>query len=585
MNRRRPKQSVFLLLIALFMIVVLSIYLLGFGLYQWGYNMTTDEITQSMRARTDFFINTLESEIQRIRQVHQECLHDDNLYYYVNASGIMRKYEDVTNLLNIQKRLELVYDSSAYISDVKLWMPRLPHMISASKGVEPGEDAWRDLIDAPVIASEAGLSIYEGRLYLVSTYPIGRGVHDTTPLYVLCIELSGEKIVEDMMSFNTYPEAGTQLRIPERDLRMLAGRDIGIATDVPSVPEKAIQKGYKAENGEKYLLINVVSKYLGMDMYTYVSESVIYGSLERYRIMFIVFTIVACGMVALYFRLAKRLVNEPLKKLVNALSWVEKGDLHVQIAHDKDDEFSYVYTAFNQMVASLENMMEINYRQRMLMREAELKQLQAQINPHFLHNSFFILYRMVKDEDYENLSDFLIYLSDYYRYITRDGSKEVSLGEEDKHARQYVQIQLVRFKKRISAEFALLPSEYLGIRVPRLILQPLLENVFNHGLKDVASDGRLRVWHEAQDGRLYIHVEDNGAGMDAQQLAALQIKLDGPVDEGEEVTGIINIHQRLRIMFGQEYGLQIRAPKTGGARFSLVIPANGNSGGQAWKGE
>lgn len=106
---------------------------------------------------------------------------------------------------------------------------------------------------------------------------------------------------------------------------------------------------------------------------------------------------------------------------------MEKGNLSVRIREKRKDEFGYVYVAFNQMAESLQNQMEINYRQKLLMQQAELKHLQSQINPHFLYNSFFTLYRMGKDEDYESIVEFSSYLSEYYRYITKNSQKEVFL--------------------------------------------------------------------------------------------------------------------------------------------------------------
>ena len=119
------------------------------------------------------------------------------------------------------------------------------------------------------------------------------------------------------------------------------------------------------------------------------------------------------------------------------------------------------------------------------MQNIELKQLQSQINPHFLYNSFFNIYRLAKDEDYENLTCFTQYLGSYYQYITRSASDEVSLLDEYNHAKTYCNIQQMRFHNRLELKMAPLPEAFAGYRVPRLIMQPIIENAFEHGLKTV----------------------------------------------------------------------------------------------------
>lgn len=573
--RKRPRRSVFMVLVTLFAVVMLPMYLLGYGIYQWGYQMTTDEITQSIYTRASFFTNTLEEEIQRIRTVHQECLNDSDLYYYINALSIMGSYEKLTGLLNIVKRLELVHNSSAYIEDVKLWMPRASRMATSSRGVESMAGDWRGLMDAPVISPGTGLRVYEGELYFCSPYPSGINYEEHVPQYVLAVQLSNDKITEELMSFNLYPEAGTLLQSGNEDFRLMTGEDIGITGEELPAGEQFSVGTHRVQGGEEYLLLSHESTELNMRMHTYISRRTLYGGLDTYRNLFVVFTVAVCLLILTYIWFSRRLISQPVRRLVDSLREVENGRLDVRIDHRTNDEFGYLYASFNQMAESLENLFEINYQQRVLAQEAELRQLQAQINPHFLHNSFFILYRIAKDGDYENISEFLTYLSDYYRYITRNASMEVDMEAEDGHARRYVQIQLVRFKKRISATFAPLPEKYRRLKVPRLILQPLLENAFNHGLKDTAADGVLEVWYEERRGKFLVFVEDNGTGMRQEEIEKLREKLLQADDFLVERSGVVNIHQRLRIRFGPDYGLQVEKREQGGTRFIMVLPGIG----------
>jgi two-component system sensor histidine kinase YesM len=221
-------------------------------------------------------------------------------------------------------------------------------------------------------------------------------------------------------------------------------------------------------------------------------------------------------------------------------------------------------------------MIELNYRSRLLAQQAELRQLQAQINPHFLYNSFFTLYCMAKEEDYEHMTDFLSYLADYYRYITPNNLEDVPLGDEKSHAQHYAQIQMLRFKRRIKVEFGELPESWASVRVPRLILQPLLENAFSHSLKDIPSGGFLKTEFLPADNGLLVRVADNGSGIRGEELEDILRKLEAaenPEPEDEtDFSGLLNIHKKLRLKFGPPYGLRIRPGDAGGVIQELLLP-------------
>lgn len=571
MRKRKFNRSVFLILLCIFIAVITPMYILCYGIYQWGKNLTTNEITHSLNSHSLFFITTLEDEIDRIKQQQYECLNDESLFYLANAWGIMSKFEQVNYMLSAQKRLQQLYNSSAYIANVNLWIPNLNRTISAKRGVDTITNEWERILAAEPDASPARIVYLDNELYILSAYPNVSVSLDSTPLYILVVKLSSDNIRKQMMSFNMYEKGGVVLSNSDQNYQSVVGNDIGL--DMQIFEKNMEDKTFRGSDGQKYILVNNYSDYLNMDLSSYVSERLIYSDLYHYRNLFMLFTGVAFVMVTAYLVSANMFVNRPIKLLVKSLVKVEQGELDVRIQHKSNDEFGYLYSAFNRMLDSLEEMIEQNYRQRMLTQDAELRQLQSQINPHFLYNSFFILYRMAKDEDYENITEFLTYLSDYYRYITRNALVEVPLADEMNHAQKYAQIQFIRFRKRLSIDFEDLPRQFNNLMVPRLILQPLLENAFNHGLKDVASGGLLKVSFEENADKLVIKVEDNGEGVGEEELLHLQQRIEQTGDM-EETTGLVNINKRLQLKFGKEYGLRLVQPDTGGMCAELLLPLN-----------
>lgn len=235
------------------------------------------------------------------------------------------------------------------------------------------------------------------------------------------------------------------------------------------------------------------------------------------------------------------------------------------IDHDKKDEFGYLYTRFNHMLVKLKTLIDQDYKQKMMMQRSELKQLQSQINPHFLYNSFFILNSLAKIGDVDRIEQFTIMLGEYFRFITRNSDDLVPLSEETKHSRVYTEIQELRFSRRILVHFDELPKEIAALKVPRLIIQPIIENAYEHSLEKKDENGLLHVTFQKLQDEVLIIVEDNGDHLSEDQLRTLQQSLER-INESSEMTGIINIHRRLMLTFGENSGLKLSRSELGGFR-------------------
>jgi two-component system sensor histidine kinase YesM len=266
-------------------------------------------------------------------------------------------------------------------------------------------------------------------------------------------------------------------------------------------------------------------------------------------------------------------------KLVDAFKEVEQGNLDISADHRGSDEFAYLFRGFNSMVNQLKRLIDQVLKQKILAQRSELKQLQSQINPHFLYNSFFILHGMVLQRDYENLEKFSRQLGSYYQFLTRSTSDEIPLQREVEHARTYAEIQARRFRNRIRLEFGDLPEDRHELVVPRLIIQPLLENAFEHGLRNKISDGVVSVRFVSEPERFAISVADNGDEIDEQMIVGMRDLLapDGGTLEAlersgfTEHTGLANVHRRLQLKFGKDSGLRLRLGEAGGLEAELVI--------------
>lgn len=264
-----------------------------------------------------------------------------------------------------------------------------------------------------------------------------------------------------------------------------------------------------------------------------------------------------------------------MKDLVAAFRKVEEGDFYVHLEPKGQNDFGYLYQAFNHMTEELQSSIDKIYNQKMLIQKMELKQLQAQINPHFLYNSYFLLHRLIKKEDYEKAVLLSKEMGNYFRFITRSGRDIVNLEEENGHARIYAQLQGMRFEGRIKVFYEELPEKYKKVQVPRLIIQPILENAFGHGLENKEENGILRIsWGEKTDkNSISVFIEDNGDELSEEELTEMQNTLEEQQKDMElqEVTGLFNINRRLKIFYGSQYGLYFSRSELGGLCVEIRI--------------
>ena len=202
-------------------------------------------------------------------------------------------------------------------------------------------------------------------------------------------------------------------------------------------------------------------------------------------------------------------------------------------------------------------------------KDAEFRALQSQINPHFLYNTLDTLQWKALEYDAFEVADMVNSLSRFFRISLSSGKEFISISDEVEHVRNYLEIQKIRYQNKInySIQEDSLMDQYL---VPKLILQPLVENSIYHGLKPKKQGGNINIGVSLADGYLFIEVVDNGVGMDKKDLKHLRNNLSKSIES--EHYGLYNINERLRVTFGEKYKLEIESKVDCGTRVRLKIP-------------
>ena len=265
-------------------------------------------------------------------------------------------------------------------------------------------------------------------------------------------------------------------------------------------------------------------------------------------------------------------VFKPLEVLlVEAFGQVKKSNFSYRIPVSENQVFSNLYGSFNHMAERIDILVSQELKQEILINQANLKHLQAQINPHFMYNSYFTLYRLIKAEDKESSLYVCENLGGFFKYITKDTKMEMRLVDEVLHAQSYTAIQSYRYKGRMNIVFDELPLKYHEIIVPRLIIQPIIENVFKYVVDEIYDEDEilLKINYFEEDQGLVICIENSG-NISQKELDNIRGKIY-TTEIKDDITALININQRLDIYFNQEHSIKVLKSKLGGLEVHIHV--------------
>lgn len=284
--------------------------------------------------------------------------------------------------------------------------------------------------------------------------------------------------------------------------------------------------------------------------------------------------VVALGVAA--YLLAYAISQSTLERIslfAGTMEAVEQGDVRARLEPEGDDEIAQLMGGFDRMMDRMDGLMEERVEYARQIKHLELKALQAQIDPHFLYNSLDLINCTAISRNVPEISRMVRSLGQFYRASLSQGKEIIPLADEIRHAQLYVDIQNMRFDGRIRVEWEL--DESAGrCLVIKIILQPLIENAILHGIFEKPSKtGTIRVCTQREGSRLRITIEDDGVGMDeAARLANFSPTPPGGEDQ-EGGYGVRNICDRLRIVYGEPYGLFCESKPGEGTKVTALLPA------------
>jgi two-component system, sensor histidine kinase YesM len=268
-------------------------------------------------------------------------------------------------------------------------------------------------------------------------------------------------------------------------------------------------------------------------------------------------------------------ISRPIKQLQDVTRTITHRDLQALVSADNADEIAELGRNFNIMVGQIRELLDAKMLEHEQLQKAELRVLQAQINPHFLYNTLDAIVWMAEANRPAQVVDLVRELSRFFRITLSKGKDWITLREEIGHVESYLAIQKMRYRDILDYHIDV-GADLLDVSILKLTLQPLVENALYHGIKNKRSGGTITLRAQPTgDGSLFIEIEDNGIGMRPEKLQLLRAQLHSANDPGtgpESGFGLNNVNQRLHLYYGEKYGLTIESEYKVGTRVSLVIP-------------
>ena len=270
--------------------------------------------------------------------------------------------------------------------------------------------------------------------------------------------------------------------------------------------------------------------------------------------------------------LVSNIVTKPLKKVNLAMSEFRKGDFEQQVRVETSDEVGEVAVCFNQMVTDIRQLIDEKYVMELREKESELTALQAQINPHFLYNTLDSLYWQAQEAEHEEIAENILALSNLFRQVLGEGKSITTVWQEINLVRQYLMIQKMRFTKRL--EYRIDIEE--GIRdesIPKLILQPFVENAVVHGFENMDIPCSIYVGGRRIPQGIEFIIEDTGIGMNEEQVKSIFYTDDGERYKGHRIGryAIKNVKERLTLMYHERFEMKVDSAPGKGTKIILRI--------------
>lgn len=475
------------------------------------------------------------------------------------------------------RRLKDIYYRSSLATKIRysylfLLIPLLIFLVFTFYNLWDMNHNYEDMVNSTVVASEFSLDFKKDFDYETYLLIVGNKTVEESELDSMIEE--AERIVAGLEEITEAEDNIARLDSVNKYLSNLR-------IYIDRIEENLQKESHYEDNMEIWENdVQIVTSLVGdtMSQYIYYEVRGIQQSRAAYQTFFmnlVRFSLLGMGLLLLLVIILSyyipRSITMPITRISRVTNQVAKGNLSVRAAAESGAEARMLSDSLNAMIDKINELLDQVTTEQIRLRKAEFELLQAQINPHFLYNTLDTIVWLAEAGDQKRVVSMVGNLSDFFRTSLNQGKDIISIREELAHIRSYLEIQQVRYQDILRYEITV-PEDLYEYKIPKITIQPLVENALYHGIKNKRGQGTITVTGKSKENGFVLYVRDNGIGMTQERLNEVRAGIQKLSYTGKEIYGLYNVNERIRLNFGETYGISIESTYGEGTCVSISLP-------------
>lgn len=543
----RKKMNLVLIMVGLLPLAVVSIFMiLGFR------KILVEKEYESMDVALNQTLSTIDKQVGIYTNLMNYLVFDDDLQKVLGEEQTkdFKSYNNYVNIVDPILNTPKFYQEGIRRVTIYSQNIKIPHDVTLAPMEEIQDKKWFSQLEQASKCIWVWSGTDREEILAIRTFP---GYRDTKSYLGMYCSL--ESLIEPLYYFQ---KDGAGILLTDEDDRILYLESaLEDSAEIKSVKE--------IKNTYSYLKREITG--LPLNIYIFMDQSELYSGFYDMMARIILVVVFCLISILIISRSMSRLMVNRIERLITCVNQIEYSNMEIDLNDQSRDEIGVLIRSFHRMLAEIKRLIKEVYESRIRQQKLEMRALQAQINPHFLYNTLSMINWKAISAGEEDISTITLALSDYYRTTLNRGETFINIRGEILNIRSYLEIQLMMHDYGFEVEYDLEPSldEY---QMPKLILQPLVENALEHGL-DVKEEGEkiLRISCRQDHEDIIWTVEDNGVGME-------EVVADNMVKTHTSGYGVRNVNERLILLYGEHYGLRIESEPGKGTCVEVRIPKN-----------
>ncbi|WP_168735824.1 sensor histidine kinase [Cohnella fermenti] len=563
--------------LVLMLVAPLSLFLYYTNIYST--NIVREKVAESASDTLTLHLGTLDELLEQtsiylVRTANESTLLD--LYAESNP-------DSVSYYVSIRKLMDQWYNDVSYYSIIRtvfVYHPGRDDLFLSSRKEYYGEmEAVREGLSPRMKTFDPPSSPKWDIVTVGGESVLFKALPDKTGRIMIGVLVSIDALAQPLTQLDSVT-SDEKIGIVSKEGSLLWGKfsdeDLSRIRDIRRDASGPDSSTVRLKDGESYLYVGKPSLFSDLSVFILLDEKSLLDELPLFQRVIKSIPVAVVAILGIVLTLLGRIVFRPLQALTSGMRILGKGQLDYRLKEGKSKEFRIITQQFNRMAEQIGALKIDVYEEKMKGQQAELKHLQAQINPHFFMNSLNIVYHLVELKQYPLIKQMIRHLVAYFRFMMNTNDRWIALADEVAHIRNYMDIQMMMYPDKLSFDLQL-PEELERTPLPPLLVQPFVENAFKHGFVEVTRPFKVAIVISREDGQdgngsVVIRVDDSGPGFAPDRLNRLNegIYEKEPTDRQ---LGIWNVRRRLAMYYAGRAELIFRNDACGGGSVEIRLPA------------